>query len=71
MYISFPILLFHPEILKKKENKKIKILPDNYISNPSIQPKNNESAKKMCYLGMLNLHISQILTLLLEFSEAI
>lgn len=73
MCISFTILLFYPEILKlkKKEKQKIKILPDNYISNPSIQPKNNESAKKMCYLRMLNLNISQIVTFLLEFSEAI
>lgn len=68
MCISFPILLFYPEIVKNERKPKDENITRHYISNPSVQPQSNESAKKMCYLAMLNLHISQIV---LEFSEAI
>lgn len=51
-----------------KENQKIKILPDITFLIHLFNPKAMNQLKKMCYLAMLNLHISQIV---LEFSEAI
>lgn len=46
MCISFPILLFYPEIVKNERKPKDENITRHYISNPSIQPKSNESAKK-------------------------
>lgn len=50
--------------------KLLKYYKTYYISNPFIPPKSIKSAKKICYIAMLEHCYSQILTFLLEFWEA-